>query len=662
MLRMIRRKQPINMARETVHCIGTSDASPQDIWAVAQDFAGLWHPMVEWMELEPREDGQIIRRFAAKGDDTILRERLTYLSHSDHTLAYVLLDGIAGAHSYEARLKVTGTITGSTLTWHADIEAPPARAQEIAEGTKLVFDTGIAALADAPPQKPPHKETSKTGPRSTCSIGNTPRLALTVAPEGMSHTKTLCLFLHGIGGNRTNWDSQLAALGKFMPMAALDLRGYGDSTLGFAQSQLDDYFEDILTVVAEFKAEQLVLCGLSYGAWIAASFALRHPEMMAGLVLCGGCTGMSEADPDEREAFCLSREVPLDAGQTPADFAESVVNVIAGPDATPAVRRTLTASMIAIPAQTYRDALTCFTHPLERLDFSKANFPVLMMTGEHDRLAPPSEIRAVSQRFVQAGAPFVQFEVIADAGHVCNLERPDAVNAHLGAFLDRLAPPRVAPSSKVAKKAAKRERILEAALKEFSKNGFSGASMQAIAERAGVSKPTLYQYVGQKEDMFLAVLDQGNATILAPFHQAKGHNVVEVLWRFAWSYAAYVLRPDNLAIARLMIAEAERVPDVVRQFQEQGPGRTRAGIATYLSAQAEAGHLRINDAELAAEDLWALILSGPRNHALHFPQDIPNRTTQHRTIVNGLGVFLRAYAIDPDPELAKLDQLASIEV
>ena len=48
---------------------------------------------------------------------------------------------------------------------------------------------------------------------------------------------------------------------------------------------------------------------------------MRYPEMLAGLVLSGGCTGMSEAGPEEREAFRVSREVPLNAGQVPADFA-----------------------------------------------------------------------------------------------------------------------------------------------------------------------------------------------------------------------------------------------------------------------------------------------------------------------------------------------------
>jgi pimeloyl-ACP methyl ester carboxylesterase len=224
-----------------------------------------------------------------------------------------------------------------------------------------------------------------------------------------------------------------------MRAAALDLRGYGDSTLGPQQSTVDDYCTDILRVADRLGAKRLVLVGLSYGSWIATSFAMRHPEMLAGLVLSGGCTGMSEAGPDEREAFRVSREVPLNAGQTPADFAPAVVKVLAGPDASAATRQALFDSMAAIPAATYRDALTCFTNPLERFDFARLTMPVLMMTGAHDRLAPPQEIRAVAGRIWDAvPRPDVRFEVIPDAGHVCNVEQPALYNRQLLTFLGRL--------------------------------------------------------------------------------------------------------------------------------------------------------------------------------------------------------------------------------
>ncbi len=332
-----------------------------------------------------------MRAFTVRGEPTVYREQRTYVSDSDRTLGYTHLEGISDCEAYDARVTVSGAeVGGSTVCWTATVRAPAARLGAICSGTKAVFEAGIAALAGALPVP----------------------LVAEVLPE---------------------------AVGTVMRAAALDLRGYGDSSLGSGQSTVDDYCADILRVAEKLGARRLVLAGLSYGSWIATSFAMRHPEMLAGLVLSGGCTGMSEAGPDEREAFRLSREVPLNAGQVPADFAPAVVKVLAGPEASDDTRQQLRDSMAAIPAATYRDALVCFTNPLERFDFARLTMPVLLMTGEHDRLAPPLEIRGVAGRIWDAAPrPDVRFEVIAGAGHVCNVEKPEIYSRHLLTYLRRL--------------------------------------------------------------------------------------------------------------------------------------------------------------------------------------------------------------------------------
>jgi pimeloyl-ACP methyl ester carboxylesterase len=427
------------MGRDWVHVHGHIAADPAAVWAVARDFGGAWHPWIATIRTERDAKGHLIRAFTVTGEDTLYREQQTYLSDSDRVLAYTHLDGIAGAESYDARLTVSPSDAGgSIVTWTATIAAPAARLTQICDGTRAVFQAGIDALRHAPttPAEPQPNAPAPL-PLTDTTIDALPRLGLSLTPD--RGDGRLCLFLHGIGGNRRNWQAQLGAAGHHIRSAALDLRGYGDSTLGPRGSTVDDYCADILRVAATLGARRLVLVGLSYGSWIATSFAMRHPEMLDGLVLSGGCTGMSEAGPEEREAFRLSREVPLNAGQVPADFAPAVVKVLAGPQASDAVKADLLASMAAIPATTYRDALLCFTNPLERFDFSRLTMPVLMMTGEHDRLAPPAEIRAVAGRiWDSARHPDVRFEVIQGAGHVCNIEAPDTYNRHLATFLQGL--------------------------------------------------------------------------------------------------------------------------------------------------------------------------------------------------------------------------------
>ncbi|MCB1405755.1 MAG: alpha/beta fold hydrolase [Rhodobacteraceae bacterium] len=430
------------MARATAHVIGHTPASPDAVWAVVRDFCAPWHPMMTGCQAETDAQGALIRAFTVAGEDTVYRERLTWVSDSDRSLAYTHLDGIAGADSYDARLTVTPAEEGgSVITWTARIAAASARAEDIAQGTEAVFRAGIAALQTVPPPPAPPPLPSAEVALETLILDDLPRLALTVTPPRPGNADgPLVVFLHGIGGARDNWVPQLRLAGQITRAAALDLRGYGGSSLGLQQTTVDDYCDDILRVAEVLGADRLILVGLSYGSWIATSFAMRHPDRLAGLVVSGGCTGMSEAGPEEREAFRISREVPLNEGQVPADFAPAVVKVLIGPDAGEDTRAALLASMAAIPASTYRDAMRCFCNPLERFDFARLTMPVLLMTGEHDRLAPPDEIRGVAGRILdQAPAPDVRFEVIAGAGHVCNVEKPGAYNRPLFEFLTRVA-------------------------------------------------------------------------------------------------------------------------------------------------------------------------------------------------------------------------------
>jgi len=386
---------------------------------------------------ETDAQGALVRAFTVHGEDTEYRERLTWFSDSDRSLGYTHVQGINGVDAYDARITVAEAEGGgSAITWTARISAPSPRADEIAKGTEAIFQAGLKALetvADVPVLRPLAEVDT---PLETLVIDDLPRLSVTVTP---AKPGPLVLFLHGIGGAKENWDRQLRAAGQVTRAAALDLRGYGSSSLGLQQTGVDDYCEDILRVREVLGADKLVLVSLSYGSWIATSFAMRHPDMLAGLVVSGGCTGMSEAGPEEREAFRISREVPLNEGQVPADFAPAVVKVLMGPDANEDTRAALMASMEAIPASTYRDAMRCFCNPLERFDFARLTMPVLLMTGEHDRLAPPDEIRGVAGRILdQAAHPDVRFEMIKGAGHVCNVEQPELYNAPLLDFLTKV--------------------------------------------------------------------------------------------------------------------------------------------------------------------------------------------------------------------------------
>jgi AcrR family transcriptional regulator len=202
-----------------------------------------------------------------------------------------------------------------------------------------------------------------------------------------------------------------------------------------------------------------------------------------------------------------------------------------------------------------------------------------------------------------------------------------------------------------------RERaILDAALKVFAAQGYSGATMDAVANEAGLTKPTLYSYFPSKDDLFQAMMLAKRDLMLDVFDHPSGSMVVD-LHGFAWAYADTVMRPDMLSLARLIIGEVARFPEIGRAYQASGPDHLLRGIMRYLATQRNAGRLAFDDAELAAQDLWGLILSAPRTQALHMPDALPDRAILNRYITNGLRVFLKAYSTTPAQDL---DQLAAL--
>lgn len=203
-----------------------------------------------------------------------------------------------------------------------------------------------------------------------------------------------------------------------------------------------------------------------------------------------------------------------------------------------------------------------------------------------------------------------------------------------------------------------RERqILDAALKVFAAMGYSGCTMDAVAAGAGLTKPTLYTYFASKESLFQAMMLGKRDRMLDVFQHPTAGGMVQDLHVFAWAYADTVMRPDLLSLARLIIGEVQRFPEIGRAYQASGPDHLLRGIMRYLQARCDEGRLAFDDAELAAQDLWGLILSAPRTQALYMPDAQPDRPALARYVHNGLRVFLKAYSTTPDADLAQLAAL-----
>ncbi|MGV8908496.1 MAG: TetR/AcrR family transcriptional regulator [Propionicimonas sp.] len=160
---------------------------------------------------------------------------------------------------------------------------------------------------------------------------------------------------------------------------------------------------------------------------------------------------------------------------------------------------------------------------------------------------------------------------------------------------------------------AKREQIAKAARKLFLELGYAGTSMDAVSAQAGVSKQTLYTYFPTKVDLLQAILTHELVGIQAgagaPPTLASVADLREVLLRFAHRFTRSLLHPDALAMVRLVMGEAFRIPEVRETVRDAVPVRALHGIAAILARADELGLITAPDPDLAARMLLGPIMT-----------------------------------------------------
>ena len=263
-------------------------------------------------------------------------------------------------------------------------------------------------------------------PWKTERVPGPPRIAVDHMGEG-----PLVVFLHGIGGNRTNWHDQLAVFAKEFHAASWDARGYGlsddyDGPLDFA-----DFAHDLNRVLDHFRVAKAHLCGLSMGGRIAQDFYPRHPGRVATMVLCDTFPGYDASfTPEQRAEFVRIRKEPLVQGKEPKDIAPVVARTLIGPKAGPDKLQRLVDSMSALHKDSYIKTVEATTHYNRVSDLPNIKVPTLLVFGGDDKLTTPELGRKMQGQI--EGAQFVE---IKDAGHLCNIEKPEVFNAAVLEFL-----------------------------------------------------------------------------------------------------------------------------------------------------------------------------------------------------------------------------------
>jgi 3-oxoadipate enol-lactonase len=257
-------------------------------------------------------------------------------------------------------------------------------------------------------------------------IDGDPRLACTVDGEGPP-----VVFLHGIGGRRQNWNSQIDALRSNFTCIAWDARGYGDSQDHQGQLAFSDFADDLFRLVEHLEIERAHLVGLSMGARILLDFHPRYGERVATLTLCDCFYSFESAlSPEKQKEFIELRERPLREGKTFADLAPKLIESLVSPSCSAEVREDLRQSIIALRTESYLKTLRASVSFDRGAELDNIEQPVQLIFGGDDRLTPPSIGREMQLKLADA-----ELAVLDGAGHLSNLEKPALFNETLLKFL-----------------------------------------------------------------------------------------------------------------------------------------------------------------------------------------------------------------------------------
>jgi 3-oxoadipate enol-lactonase len=253
-------------------------------------------------------------------------------------------------------------------------------------------------------------------------------LAVEVRGEGPA-----VLFVHGYPFDHTIWRDQIDALEGYRRIAP-DLRGMGQSDAPDLGYGMAIYAADLAALLDALGVDEVVLCGLSMGGYIAFEFLRNWRSRVRGLVLMDT---RAEADsPEGRRARDAAAAVARERGSSAV--AEAMLPKVLSPATLqehPETAERIRALMAGTSPAGIVGALAAMRDRpgSEPLLPTLADLPTLVLVGEADDLTPAEPARAMAKAI-----PGARFAVVPGAAHLPPVEQPAATTALLREFLESL--------------------------------------------------------------------------------------------------------------------------------------------------------------------------------------------------------------------------------
>lgn len=235
------------------------------------------------------------------------------------------------------------------------------------------------------------------------------------------------LLVHGLGARADLWQNQISILSRAYQIFVIDVRGFGRSVLLEQQPSftIDDLADDVDAICAHYGLRDINFVGTSMGGFIGQKLALAHPGLCRTLTLCfTACRSGIPPDVVQSRIDALKHLSMFDFGKMVARQALS--------QQAPEALVTWLATMIG------KNDQRIYSYHLQEIiakfsaceDAAKINVPVLVISGQEDKVIPADLGRELHDRLPQS-----EFHLIEGVGHIGYAERPAQFNALLLDFL-----------------------------------------------------------------------------------------------------------------------------------------------------------------------------------------------------------------------------------
>ncbi|API61281.1 TetR family transcriptional regulator (plasmid) [Tardibacter chloracetimidivorans] len=199
-----------------------------------------------------------------------------------------------------------------------------------------------------------------------------------------------------------------------------------------------------------------------------------------------------------------------------------------------------------------------------------------------------------------------------------------------------------ATRAKRPSKDSRRAAILEAAAQVFFEQGYAATSIDAVIERSGGSKRTIYNEFGSKEGLFTALVSESADTALSALSADgfEGRSLEGILLGFGRLLLKMYMSPGLIGVYRSIMPEAGRFPELAKDFFEKGPGRASDRLAEVLESARDRGEIQLEDCRAAADHFVGMFRGNLHLRVVLGLQPPPTSAEVEAAVRSAVGIFL----------------------